>query len=384
MAIDEVPLEQLRQRRSVKWRYYSAGVLPAWVAEMDFTLAPAIAEALHAAVDRSDTGYRWEDEVPEALVAFAAEQWQWQVAQDRVLVLADVMSGIAQSLMHLTEPGDHVVINPPVYPPFFSTVERVAHRTIREVPLQQTEDGYQIDVAATEQAFADPRVRAYVLCSPHNPTGTVHSEAILQTIAELAAAHGVLVIADEIHAPLTLPGTVHTPYLSLVDDDARAVSCLSASKSWNIPGLKCAQVVGTDRTLPTLKEQVPIEATFGIGHFGVLGTLAAYRSGREWLAQAVSVLDDRRTQLAVAISDLADAGISWTRPQASYLAWIRIEGLGDDPAEVIKEAGYLALTSGVPFGAPGTQHARINFATSTTLLAEIMETMGSVVRRSAS
>jgi len=135
VAIDEIPLEELRRRRSVKWRTYGDDIIPAWVAEMDFTLAEPIAAALHAAIDRSDTGYRWADEVPEALADFTARMWGWQFSSDRVLVLADVMTGIAQSLIRLTDPGDHVVINPPVYPPFFSTVRDVANRTVREVPV---------------------------------------------------------------------------------------------------------------------------------------------------------------------------------------------------------------------------------------------------------
>ncbi len=384
MAVDDLSLAQLRERRSVKWRYYPADVLPAWVAEMDVTLAPAIAEALHAAVDRSDTGYRWADEVPGALADFTEYQWSWRLDPERVLVLGDVMTGIAQSLLQLTDPGDHIVINPPIYPPFFSTVEKVAGRTLREVPLMAGKDGYAIDLDAMERAFADPLVRGYVLCSPHNPTGTVHSARTLQAIAEMAAEHEVVVIADEIHAPLTLPGAVHTPYLSVAGDDARATSCLSASKTWNIPGLKCAQLVGTQSTAEVLHERVPLEATFGVGHFGVLGTLAAYRDSRDWLAELLTVLDARRTHLESRLASLADRGVSWVRPQASYLAWMSIDGLGEDPAEVLLAEGRIAVNSGLPFGAPGVGHARINFATSETVLDEVLDAMGAVIDTHAS
>ncbi len=384
MAVDDVPLARLQERRSVKWRYYPADVLPAWVAEMDVTLAPPIAEALHAAVDRSDTGYRWADEVPGALADFARYQWSWELDPQRVLVLGDVMTGIAQSLLQLTQPGDHIVINPPIYPPFFSTVEKVAGRVVREVPLIAIDDGYAIDLEAMERAFADPRVRGYVLCSPHNPTGTVHSAQTLQAIADMAAEHDVLVIADEIHAPLTLPGAVHTPYLSVAGDSAQATSCLSASKTWNIPGLKCAQLVGTGSTAQVLHDQVPLEATFGVGHFGVLGTLAAYRDGRDWLTEVLSVLDARRTYLESRLAPLADQGVTWVRPEASYLAWVGIDGLGEDPAEALLAEGRIAVNSGLPFGAPGVGHARINFATSETVLAEVLDAMGAVIASHAS
>jgi len=382
VAIDEIPLEELRARRSVKWREYPAEVIPAWVAEMDFTLAEPIAAVLHAAIERSDTGYRWANEVPAALAEFAGTEWSWHIDPERVLVLGDVMTGIAQSLAQFTEPGDHIVINPPIYPPFFSTVEKVAGRTVREVPLRRSGAGYEIDIEAMQQAFADPQVRGYVLCSPHNPTGTVHSRETLQVIADLAAEHGVLVISDEIHAPLTLPGAVHAPYLSVADDDARAVACLSASKTWNIPGLKCAQVVGTGATASVLREQVPLEATFGVGHFGVLGTLAAYRDGGAWRSQMLEVLDRRRRQLVDGLTRTEGVQVAW--PEASYLAWVRIDGLGEDPAQVLLDEGNLALNSGLPFGGAGIGHVRINFATSETLLAEVLHSLGAVVRSRAS
>lgn len=382
MAIDDVSLDELRARTSVKWRHYPDDVLPSWVAEMDFTLAEPIRNALVSAIDRSDTGYRWTDEVPEALSAFAANEWSWVIAPDRVSVLADVMSAIALAIDSFTDPGSQVVINPPVYPPFFSTVGKVAGREVREVPLVETDGAFALDRAGLEEAFADPQVQAYVLCSPHNPTGTVHSADDLRAIAELAAHHGVVVIADEVHAPMTLSGAAHTPYLSVAADDAAAVSIVSASKTWNIPGLKCAQLVGTAHTAPRFVEALPIEATFGVGHFGVLATLAAYRDGGPWRTEMLEVLDRRRRQLFDGVAELQGAQMTW--PQGSYLAWVRFSDLGDDPAAVILDEGRLALNSGLPFGAPGLGHARVNYATSKTILDEILLRMGAVVRGHAS
>lgn len=379
MAIDDVPLTELRQRASAKWRYYQPDALPAWVAEMDFTLAHPIAQALHAAIDRSDTGYRWADEVPEALVQFCRHEWQWSFDAEQVIVLADVMSGIAQALVHLTEPRSQVVINPPVYPPFFSTVEHVSQRVVREVPLVRVDSGYRIDLVALEEAFSDPQVQAYVLCSPHNPTGTVHSAEDLLAVAQLAAQHNVLVIADEIHAPMTLAGAQHHPFLMVADEVAnvRAVSCVSASKTWNIPGLKCAQLVATDAVVERLREAIPLEATFGVGHFGVLGTLAAYRDGAAWREEMLEVLDRRRRQLREGLAQFEDVDMTW--PHASYLAWVRMPILGEDPAAVLMEEAQLVVNSGLAFGAPGVSHARINYATSETILGEIIGRVGAVI-----
>lgn len=379
MSIDREGLASLRGRTSAKWRFYPPEVLPAWVAEMDFTLAEPIARALHDAVDRSDTGYRWADEVPQALSTFTRAEWDWSVDPANVIVLADVMSSIAQALVHLTDAGTQVVINPPVYPPFFSTVEKVSARQVREVPLVVSDGAYRLDLAGLEEAFSDPQVQAYVLCSPHNPTGTVHSESDLFAVAQLASAHGVVVIADEIHAPMTLTGARHHPFLSVVDGlvGLRAVSCVSASKTWNIPGLKCAQLVASDSVVEQLRDVIPLEATFGVGHFGVLGTLAAYRDGGPWRAEMLDVLDRRRRQLAEGLTGFEGVQMTW--PQASYLAWVYLPMLGEDPAAVLMEKAQLAVNSGLPFGAPGVGHARINYATSEAILDEIIGRVGAVL-----
>lgn len=378
MNIDRQDLTSLRTRASAKWRFYPPEVLPAWVAEMDFSLAEPIADALHAAVDRSDTGYRWADEVPEALSAFAHQEWEWSIDPSRVIVLADVMSSIAQALTHLTDEGSHVVINPPVYPPFFSTVKKVSGRTLREVPLIGSDGDYRLDLTGLENAFSDPLVQAFVLCSPHNPTGTVHSESELRAVATLASAYGVVVIADEIHAPMTLTGARHFPFLSVAQgiSGLRAVSAVSASKTWNIPGLKCAQLVASESVIEILRQAVPIEATFGVGHFGVLGTLAAYREGGPWRTEMLTALDRRRRQLADGLGRLDGARMSW--PEASYLAWVEIPKMGEDPAAVLLEKAHLAVNSGIPFGEQGKGHIRINYATSERILDEIIDRVGAV------
>ncbi len=379
MAIDDRDLANLRERTSAKWRSYGPDVVPAWVAEMDFTLADPIARVLHDAVDRSDTGYRWAEEVPEALAAFAQREWAWSIDSSKVIVLADVMSAIAQAVVHLTDAGAQVVINPPVYPPFFSTVDQVCGRQVRDVPLMEVDGAYRLDLAGVAEAFADPRVQAYILCSPHNPTGTVHSQSELLAVAELARSHDVVVIADEIHAPMTLTGARHVPFLSVTGDvtDLRAVSCVSASKTWNIPGLKCAQLVGSDSVGDLLRDAIPLESTFGVGHFGVLGTLAAYQQGDPWRREMLETLDRRRRQLCSRLSALGEVEVTW--PEASYLAWVHLPMLGEDPAAVLLDEAKLAVNSGAPFGAPGIGHVRINYATSEAILDDILDRVGAVI-----
>lgn len=372
--LDAIDLAALRERQSSKYQVYPPDVIPAWVAEMDFPLAEPVASALHAAIDRSDTGYRSGLGVAEALAEFAAARWSWSLDAADVTPVADVLSGVAWSLNVLTEPGDAVVVNTPVYPPFFSTVADVSRRELVHVPMLRAADGsYDWDLDGMAGAFARPEVTAFVMSNPHNPTGSVPSVATLTAIVELAERHGVLIVADEIHGPLAMPDHPHVPLMTVAPADANAVVLVSASKAWNLPGLKCAQLVGTTRTQPLLRARLPLEVTYGAGQLGVIAAVAAYRDGGAWLDDVVAILDANRLLLA----DLIAAelpGVGYVPPQASYLAWLdmRSSGLGDDPAAVILERGRVALSSGPTYGPGGEGFARLNFATSPAILREVV------------
>ena len=264
----DLPLERLRARRSVKWQAYGPDVLPLWVAEMDVDLAPPIQAELAAMVAGSDTGYTWAGDLTEAYAEFAAARWGLAVDPARSYVLQDVMRGVLEVLQTGTAPGDGVVINPPVYQPFFGAVEH-AGRKVVEVPLTCSDDGaYGLDLAALEQAFADG-ARAYLLCSPHNPVGRVWSRAELAAVTTLCAAYDVLLVVDEIHAPLVYDGGFVPIHAVEGADDA--VSIMSASKAWNLAGLKCALVVaGSERGWQTV-QAMGVEVGYGTGILGVAG-----------------------------------------------------------------------------------------------------------------
>ena len=379
--LDAIDLVRLRERQSAKYQVYAADVIPAWVAEMDFPLAPPIADALHAAIDRSDTGYRSGRGLVEALTDFAAREWGWHLDAARVALVPDVLTGLAQSLALLTRPGDGVVVNPPVYPPFFSTVRDVSGRSLVEVPMAADASGrYDWDLEALAAAFRRPEVTAYVLCNPHNPTGSVASADTLRAIADLAREHGVVVISDEIHAPLVLPGAVHTPYLTVAHEADRAVALVSASKAWNLPGLKCAQLVSAGGAADAMA-RLPMEVTYGTGHLGVIAAVAAYRDGGPWLAEVVAIVDANRRLLQELLAEQVPAA-RYLPPDASYLAWIDFRdcGLGDDPAAVVLERGRVALSPGPTYGTGGTGFARLNLATSPAILRELVKRMASVVQ----
>lgn len=373
--VDAIDLGQLRERQSAKYRQYPSDVIPAWVAEMDFPLAEPIAAALHAAIDRSDTGYRSTEGLAEATAGFLEDSWGWEVERDRIVAIPDVLTGVAQGIALLTEPGDGVVVNPPVYPPFFSTVRDVIGRTIVDVPMAEQDGHYSLDLAGLAEAFARPDVTAFLLCSPHNPTGTVPSRAELEEVARLSAEHGVAVISDEIHAPLVLPGAQHTPYLTVAPADARAMAVIAASKAWNLAGLKCAQLIGTDETAETIRRGLPLEVQYGTGHLGVIASVAAYREGRPWLDHVIGILDAQRRLLGELLAEHVPAA-RYVAPQASYLAWIDLPGWGDDPAVAILRDARVALNRGPTFGPGGQGHVRLNLATSPAILTEIVRRIG--------
>lgn len=384
MSVVFPPLEQLRTRTSAKWRTYDADVIPAFVAEIDVELADPIAQALRAAVDRSDTGYRWPNDLPEVLADFTAAAWDWTIEPSRVTVLPDVCEGIVQALRVLTQPNDGVVITSPVYPPFWTIVERSTGRTVVDVPLVRDDEGrYALDLEALDAAFARPEVTAFLLCSPHNPTGTVPTAAELTHIADSALRHGVAVIADEIHATLTHHGSTHTPFLQVAPEELDAVALVSASKGWNLAGLKCSQLVaGSASVAQRLTDAIASEVLYETGHFGVIASIAAYRDGRTWLDEFTSHIAGNARLIDEAIRTRMP-GIRYVPPQASYLAWLDCAAvdLPVSPGQFFLDQARVALNPGAPFGPQGTSFVRLNFGTSPEILAEILDRMANALDR---
>lgn len=366
------PIDQLRTRTSAKWRLYPDDVLPLPVAEMDYPLAEPIAEALHAAIRRSDTGYAsGSEELADAFQQFAAARLGWQVDPSRVTATADVSMGIVEVLRQAIAPGEEVVITPPIYPPFFDLVTEAAGRVV-EVPLTGDVDrGWTLDLVGVEAAFARG-ARAIVLCNPHNPLGLVHDAATLAGLAELAARYRATVVSDEVHGPLSQPATPYVPFLT-VSDAARehGVAVTAATKAFNIAGLKAALIVTASERGDRLRAAMPEEVGWRMSQFGSIASIAAFRHGGHWLDGVLASLDDNRRLLAELLEDELP-GVGYRMPDASYLAWLdlRALGWGDDPAAVALDRARVALASGPDFGAPGAGHARLNFACSPEVLGE--------------
>jgi cystathionine beta-lyase len=375
--LTEISLERLRRRRSAKWAMHPEA-LPAWVAEMDFPLAAPIKRALAEAVELDDCGYAAPAEfgLAEAFAEFAAARLGWEVEPGTVSASSNVVLALTAVLRELTEPGARVVINTPVYHPFFAIVEELGCE-LAEVPLL---DG-ELDPEGVEREFA-AGAAALILCSPHNPSGGVPSREQLAAVAEAAARHGAWVLADEIHAPLTLPGAEHIPFLTVSAAAAeRGIAFCSASKAFNVAGLQCSQIVTASEGAAAVVERLPFTAKH-CGHFGAIASVAAFREGGPWLDDVIAVLDSNRELLGELLAErLPEVG--YQPPRAGFLAWLdfRALGLGDDPAAAILERGGLALNSGPTFGPQGAGFARLNIGTSPALVEEAVERIARTVGR---
>lgn len=388
--LEELSLEQLRQRMSMKWRTHPSDVLPLWVAEMDVRLAPPVSEALHEAIDAGDTGYPAGTEFAEAISAFASRRWGWDgLAVERTAVVPDVMMGVVEILRLITDPGDAVVVNSPVYAPFYAFITHDSRRIV-EAPLGQD---LRINLATLEEAFkrarSSGRNAAYLISNPHNPTGVVHSPEELAAVAALAHNYGVRVVSDEIHAPLVLPGATFTPYLS-VPGAENAFALTSASKAWNLAGLKAALAIAGPDAADDLK-RMPEEVSHGPSHLGVIAQTAAFRDGAEWLNALLRGLDANRALLGKLLAEHLP-GVGYAAPEGTYLAWLDCSHLALDssagheglatvsdlagPARMFLDKARVALSSGHVFGTGGAGHVRLNFATSQTNLTEAITRMG--------
>jgi cystathionine beta-lyase len=378
---DAVDIERLRRRRTVKWSLYGPDVLAAWVAEMDFDVAPVVRAAILDAVDREDFGYVAADlrELTTACAGFLAEGFGWTVSPARIFPVADVLTGIAGALDTLVETGAPVVVPTPAYPPFFEVVE-LTGRPVVGVPMVVDGDRDVLDLDAIDTALG-AGARALLLCSPHNPTGRVFTRGELAALATVVERHGARVVADEVHAPLVYPGAEHVPYATVsAATAAHAITVTSASKAFNLAGLKCAQVIASNHDDAARWRATRVFEVAGPTPIGIAASTAAYGAGRPWLEEVVAYLDGNRRALLELLAEHVP-GVVGRLPEATFLAWLDCSALGlDDPARFFLDHGKVALSDGPPFGPGCEQRVRCNFATSRALLERIVESMGFAAR----
>jgi cystathionine beta-lyase len=394
--VDHTTEDELRARGSLKWSKGGPGVIGAFVAEMDFGVAPPIKAALLDVIKRADFGYLSEHAMAEMAVACAAwqrDRYGWDVDPGRIRPLPDVITGLAAAITVFSRPGSPVILPTPAYMPFL-TLPGSLDRDIIQVPMAAGDGRYALDLDGIDAAFKRGG-HLLILCNPCNPVGRVYGRDELSAVAEVVEANRGRVFADEIHAPLLYPGGTHVPYASLSAATAgHTVTGTAASKGWNLPGLKCAQLLlSNDRDAATWTER---GSTFehGASTPGVRASTAAYRDGGPWLDDAVAYLDGSRSFLAGLLAEhLPEVG--YQLPEGTYLAWLDCRALfadpgarltgrralptGVSPAEFFLAKARVMLTDGAACGEAGRGHARLNFATPRPILAEIVRRLADAV-----
>jgi cystathionine beta-lyase len=364
-------LEEIRGgRSSVKWTRYAPDVIPLSVAEMDFAVASSVAEAIVERVRASDFGYiDSPGPLAGAFAEFAARRWTWDVDPALVRVATDVSAAIVETLRYGIPRGGTVVINPPVYTAFYELIDE-AGAVRRDVPLLVDGTTWTMDLAGLENAFA-AGADAFLLCNPQNPLGLVFDSATLSEVARLAAKYDVLVISDEVHAPLTHPGTTFVPFLDIARGFGVRCTCVtSASKGWNLAGTKCALMVAGDERALALLDRFPDEVTCRTSILGLHANVTAF-SEIDWLDDTIDKVVANDDLLARLLREQLPDAI-YHRPEASYLGWIDLRSfrLGEDPAAILIDRARVALNAGHTYGAAYDGFVRINLACDPALLIE--------------
>lgn len=380
--LDAIGIERLREVGSVKWSVFP-GTIGAFVAEMDFGTAPAIKDAMKAAIDDGLIGY-----LPRAVSAAMAEacaRWQrdrygWDVPVERIRPVPDVLTALRTTIDHFTAPASKIILPTPAYMPFL-TIPAMHEREIIEVPMLLEDGRHVYDLDGIDRAFAAGG-ELLILCNPYNPLGRVFERAELEAVAAIVERHRGRVFSDEIHAPLVFAPHVHVPYASISEVTAgHTITAASASKAWNLPGLKTAQVILSNAAdVETWARPEVAWAEHGTANLGVIATTAAFDDSREWLTETLEYLDGNRTLLGELLAEHIP-GMGYRAPEGTYIAWLDARSLGIDgsPADFFREQAGVALTDGIACGAAGEGFLRFILATPRPILEQAVRQMAAAL-----
>ena len=355
-----------RATNSYKWDSAPEGVLPMWVADMDFRTAPAIIDALQKRVAHGIFGYtRVPDAYYDAVTSWFSRRHGWDIDREWIIYTSGVVPAVSAVIKALTVPGDKVIVQTPVYNCFFSSIRNNGCEIVSN-PLRRTADTYEMDFDALERCAADPRAKVMLLCNPHNPAGRVWTPDELTRLGNICLRNGVTVVADEIHCELVYQGFKYTPFASLSDAFLhRSVTCVSPSKAFNIAGLQIANIVAFDNDLRSrIDKAININEVCDVNPFGVAATIAAYNEGEEWINQLVDYLHGNYEAMAeFCRRELPEFPI--TRLEGTYLVWMDCSSLGM-PSDALEHAllddARLWLNAGTMYGAEGEGYMRWNIA----------------------
>ncbi len=381
--------DQLIDRRhsdSGKWNYFDQDVLPLWVADMDFASPPAVLEALHQRIDHGVFGYGMD---PQELSAEICDRMQrlynWSVSPEEIIYLPGLVCGTNLVCRAVGQPGDSVLVQTPIYPPFLSAPANHEQELVT-APLTLTGSGrtigYEIDFDVFEAAI-QPNTRLFILCNPHNPIGRGYSAAEQLKMAEICARHNVVICSDEIHSDLLLNGAEHVPLATLSPEIGQnTITLLAPSKTFNVPGLGCSMAIVPNKTL---REKVKKAALGIVPHVNVLGyaaALAAYQHGQDWLDELLVYLAANRDFVVDFVTQQLPM-LRTTVPNATYLAWLdcRETGINGNPQQFFLKEAKVALNSGADFGADGKGFVRLNFGCPRATLEQALQQMKTALSR---
>lgn len=382
MSLIKVPsLRELQAHRSEKWRAFDRDVLPLPVAEMDFEVAEPIRDVMLEMVKNSDLGYLGP--IPEAGIAFAGfarRRWNWSVDPSEVHLATDVGVAAVEVLRVLTRRGDKVLINSPIYQNFYNWINESGVEKV-DVPFIYTPDvttgglPWKMDWEGIEKAYASG-ITVHMLCNPHNPLGRTYEESELDRLVELAKKHGVLIVSDEIHAPLTYKPYVFHPFLARPGADEVGITITAASKAWNIAGTKAALIISHSPKLHEKVKSMPMAVHYRASILGGFALVAAFEKGDSWLDAAVEKIEENSAILKNLLHAKIPA-ILYAPPHSSYLGWLDCTALnlGENPAQVFLDKGRVAFNAGHLYGAQCSQFVRFNFATSEEIISAAVDRM---------
>lgn len=381
MDFDQISLDDLRRSGSWKWSRYP-GAIGAFVAEMDFGVAPPVSRALHEAVDAGRFGYLPQhlvDSLGEAAAQWLKTRYDWSVAPQDVRPVPDVRHGLETVVRFFTRPASPVILPTPAYMPFLN-LPHSANREVVQVPMAEVDGRPAYDLGALDAAFRAGG-HLLVLVNPHNPIGRVLERAELQAISEVVERHGGRVFADEIHGSLVYDDRRHVPYASISSTTAgHTITATSASKAFNLPGLQCGQLVLSNDADRETWSRMGDLGELGTSILGVTANIAAYTEGGPWLDEVLTYLHGNRAELGRLVGDLMP-GVAHRRPEGTYLGWLdfRSSGLPTDPGAYFLEHANVAVTNGAACGEAGTGFARLNFALPRPVLREMVERMAAAL-----
>ena len=370
-------LASLLQHKSEKWTGFARDVLPLPVAEMDFPVADPIKKLLHEMVDASDLGYLGNiPEMGTSFAHFAQERWNWKVDPLQVRIGTDVGVAVVEILRVIAKPGDKVLVNSPVYQNFYNWLEETGMEKV-DVPFTRTgsDEGsnnpWELNWPAIESAYASG-IKVHMICSPHNPLGRIYTKEELLHFVGLAKKYNVIIISDEIHAPLTYKDSVFIPTLALGPDaESVCITVTAASKGWNSAGLKCAIIITQNEEMKEKMTHLPFALHYRASLPGAYASAIAFKEGGVWLDSVIEILNQNRYLIQDLLATTLPS-VTYHIPQNGYLAWLDLTALnlGDDPGATLIERGKVAFNSGHFYAPQTSQYVRLNFATSSEIITE--------------